>query len=311
MRIALVGAGAMGSLFAGYLSRSLEEVWVYDTWKEHIEAIGRDGLLMTRQSEDRRVRLRVTSNPAEPGMVDLVLVFVKYIHTRQAIEDARSMIGFHTAVLTLQNGIGNVEILQEAVPVEQILFGLTTLTSELLGPGHIEESYQGQGETHIWPLSGKVDARVDQICSVFNQAGIHTQISPDVQLRIWKKLIINSCFNTLAAITHLRVGDLVDQPAVWPILEGLVSEIVQVGQKKGIPLNGTEAREFLKQIGVEARDHVPSMVVDVKNNRKTEIDCLNGAIIREGESLGIPTPCNRILHGLIRVMENTYDKRLK
>jgi 2-dehydropantoate 2-reductase len=152
---------------------------------------------------------------------------------------------------------------------------------------------------------------VDQICSIFNQAGIHTQISPDVQLRIWKKLIINSCFNTLAAITHLKVGDLVDQSAVWPILEGVISEIVQVAQKKGIPLHRKEAREFLEQIGVEARDHVPSMVVDVNNSRKTEIDCLNGAIVQEGERLGIPTPCNRILYGLIRVIENTYDKRLK
>jgi len=276
-----------------------------------IDAICEDGLLMTRNQRGRRVRLRATSAPLDPGVVDLVLVFVKYIHTRQAIQDAHSMVGPHTAVLTLQNGIGNVEIFKEVISVEQILFGLTTLTSELLGPGHIEESFEGEGETCFWPLTGEVDEKAERICSIFNQADIHTEISSDVELRIWKKIIINACYNTLSALTRLKVGDLIDQQEARPIFEGVVSEIVQVARKRGIPLDERGAREFLDQVGGEAREHVPSMLVDVKNGRKTEIDCLNGAIIREGERFGIPTPYNQILRGLIRVTENTYNSRVQ
>jgi len=311
MKIVVVGTGAMGSLLAGYLAKLQKDVWAYDVWKEHIEAIKRDGILMTRNKVDHRVRLRATTDPTEPGVADLILIFVKHIHTRQAVKNALPMIGPHTAVLTLQNGIGNVEILQELIPSEQILLGLTTLTSELLGPGHIEESYQGQGETHLWPLSGRVDMRTKKICSIFCQAGIHTEISPDLQLRIWKKLIINACHNSLSAITSLKSGDLIDELEVKQIFERVVAEIVQIALKKGIPLEKNEALRFLEQVAGEARGHVPSMLVDVRNKRKTEIECLNGAVIREGEKLGIPTPYNRVLYSIVRIIENTYAKRLR
>ena len=311
MKIAVIGAGAMGSLFAGYLAEKKTNVWVYDIWKEHVEKIIEEGLTMTRNKSDRRVRLKATIDPTEPGIVDLALLFVKYGHTRQAVQDSLPMIGPQSVVLTLQNGIGNVEILQEMLPNDRILFGLTTLTSELLGPGHIEESFQGQGDTYFWPLSGKVDERTEQVCAVFNRAGIHTQVSSNVQKMIWKKLIVNACYNTLSAIFRLKVGDFVDQPDLKPVFDGIVHEIVQVAQKKGISLNKEEAHHFLNQVGGEARDHFPSMLIDVKNERKTEIDCLNGAVVREGEKMGIPTHYNKTLVALIRVIENTFSTRLE
>jgi 2-dehydropantoate 2-reductase len=310
MKIAVVGGGAMGSLFAGYLAMISEDVWIYDIWQEHVKAINSRGLLMTRNKKDQRVWLKATSIPATPGLVDLILIFVKFGQTHQAVRDACAMIGGETAVLTLQNGVGNVEIIHEVVPPEQILFGLTTLTSELRGPGHIEESFQGRGETYFWPLTGKVDSRAQGVCEVLNQAGIHTKILPDVEVRIWKKLVVNACYNSLSAITHLKVGDLIDQPATWEMLSAMVSEIIQVAQKRGIGLDEKEGHEFLKQVGQEARGHVPSMLVDVNQKRRTEIDCLNGAVVREGERLGVVTPYNRILCNLVRVIEDTYDKRV-
>ena len=311
MKIAVIGAGAMGSLFAGYLARANLEVRAYDIWKDHIDVIQRDGLLMTCQKSSRRVKVKATTDPSKPGKVDLALVFVKYNHSREAIQNAFPMINSETLVLTLQNGIGNVEILQEVISDEQILFGLTTLTSELLGPGHIEESFQGKGETYFWPLSGKVDERTSKVCSLFNKAGIHTEISADVHLRIWKKLVINCCYNTLSAITRLKVGDLIDQTDAWPILNGVSSEIVQIALKKGIQMEESVAQSFLKQVGEEARMHVPSMLVDINHNRKTEIECLNGAVIREGTKLGIATPYNQFLYNLIRIIENTYNHIVK
>ena len=311
MKIAVVGAGAMGSLLAGYLAKGPEEIWAYDVWQAHIEAIQKNGLLMRRGGTESIVRLKATFQPEDPGRVNLMILFVKHGQTRQALRDSLPMIGSHTAVLTLQNGIGNVEIIQEHIADEQILFGLTTLTSELLGPGQIVESFHGKGETYFWPVSGKVDERVKRICSVFNQAGIRTEISPDVQIMIWKKLIVNACYNTLSAIARLKVGDLIDEPEIRPVLRGVLSEIVQVARQKRIPLQEEEAKRFMRQVGEEARDHFPSMLIDIKKERKTEIDCLNGAIIREGNALGIPTPFNKTLYGIVRMLENTYHQRLK
>ena len=308
MKIAVVGAGAMGSLFAGYLSGHDIDVWVYDVWQEHINAIKENGLRMTRNDNSRNVVLRATIDPTEPGQMDLVIIFVKYLHTRKAIQNSLPMIGSHTLVLTLQNGIGNVEILQEKIPEARILFGLTTLTSELLGPGHIEESFQGQGDTFFWPLKGMVDPQIDHVCTLFNKAGIHTEISPDVQLRIWKKLIVNACYNTLSAILHLKVGDIIDQPEVWPLLKGVAAEIVKVAQKKEIQMDKKEAIHFLEQVGEEARLHVPSMLVDANRKQKTEIESLNGAIVREAERFGIEVPYNRAVCAIVRTLEETYDK---
>lgn len=311
MKIVVVGAGAMGSLFAGYLGGRENEVWAYDIWGEHTESIRRHGLRMVRGGAERRVRLHATTDPAEPGPADLVLLFVKYGDTRRAVRDSLSMIAGHTSVLTLQNGIGNVEIIREFVPEDRVLFGLTTLTSELLGPGLIEESFHGRGETYLWPLNGRVDDRAEGICAELNRCGIHSVLAPDVELRIWKKLIVNACYNTLSAIVGLKVGDLIDEPDIWPALEGTVSEIVQIAQRRGIPLEEGEAQAFLKQVGEEARNHYPSMLIDVQRQRRTEIECLNGTIVRDGERFGVPTPFNRVLYGIIRVLENTYPKRVR
>ena len=310
MKVVIVGAGAMGSLFASYLARILRDLWVYDIWQEHIDAINKEGLLVVRGGEEFRICLKATCNPNEPGIVDLVIFLVKYIHTCQAVQDAAPMIGPGTAVLTLQNGIGNVEILQEVVPAEQILLGLTTLPSELLGPGRIEDSCLGQGDTYFWPLVGEPDERAKRICSIFNEAGIHTEISPDIHLKIWKKLVVNCGPSALAAITRLKAGDLAARAETWPILECVVSEIVEVAQRKGIPITKDEAGVFLRQVIQEGLDHVPSMLADILKKRKTEVECLNWAVVLEGQKLGIPTPVNQILFYLIRIIEETHDRRL-
>ncbi len=308
MKIAIVGAGAMGSLFAGYLAKTTAEVWIYDIWKEHIEAINKDGLCITNGKKSDRVRLDATSDPKVPGIADLLIIFVKHADTRQAVQDARCMVGPSTAVLTLQNGIGNVEIIQGIIPDDQILFGFTTLPSELLGPGRINDSAGGKGATYFWPLTGEPNLRIKRIASVFNEAGIHTEISAEIELFIWKKLVVNCVWGTLSAVTRLKVGDLMNLAPL--LIEGLITEIVHVAQTKGIALEKQTAWDFLQKVGEEGRDHVPSMLADILNSRKTEINALNGAVALEGERLGIATPFNSTMCGLIKAMEESYGKRL-
>jgi len=160
MRIAIVGTGAMGSLFASHLADTDAEVWAFDVWHEHIEAIRRDGLIVHRDGGARSVRLHATFEPSDAGACDAVMVFVKYGQTAAAVEAARPMIGPATTIVTLQNGIGNLDIIRAACPQNPVAFGLTTLTCELIGAGHIEASYKGRGETYLWPSDGRPSPRI-------------------------------------------------------------------------------------------------------------------------------------------------------
>jgi 2-dehydropantoate 2-reductase len=306
MKWAVVGAGAMGSLFVSHLARAGAEVWACDPWKEHVAAMRERGLRVLHEGADSVLHPRATSDPAEAGIADVVIVFVKYNQTRDALRSARPLVGPQTILLTLQNGLGNVELIREAFPDNRVLFGFTTLTSELLGPGHIEASYAGRGETYFWPADGQRDAGVEAVREGLEAAGIHSLLEPRIELMIWKKLIVNCCLNTVCAVTGLPVGKLCDRPESWPLLEGLADEIVAVASRRKIPLDRAQAHTFLRSVAEEARGHYPSMLVDVKHRRQTEIECLNGAVLREAERLGIDAPMNRAIYSLIRVLESSY-----
>lgn len=307
MRFVIVGAGAMGSLFAAHLARTEAETWICDKWREHIDVIRSNGLVVKHDGVETVVPLRATTDPAEPGIGDVLMLFVKYHQTREALAAARPLVGPRTALVTLQNGLGNVELLREAFPENRIVYGFTTLTSELLGPGRIEASYAGRGETCFWAQDGRLDAGLDALHALFERGGINAIIAPDIELMIWKKLVVNCCLNTLCAITGLSVGELSERPESWPVLEGAANEIVAVAGRKGIALERSQAHAFLRSVAHEARNHFPSMLIDVKNRRQTEIECLNGAILREAAHLRIAAPFNRTLYSLVRIIESSYS----
>jgi 2-dehydropantoate 2-reductase len=304
MRFVILGAGAMGSLFAAHVARAEAQTWVCDKWQEHVDAIRARGLVVRRDGRETVIPLRATCDPGEPGTAEVLMIFVKYNQTKHALDSARRLVGPQTALLTLQNGLGNVDLIREAFPANRIFYGFTTLTSELLGPGRIEASYAGRGETYFWAQDGRQDAELEALRALLERAGINAIIAPDIELMIWKKLIVNCCLNTLCAITGLSVGQLADHAESWPVLEGVADEIVAVARRKGISLDRAQAHGFLRSVAHEARDHFPSMLVDVKQGRQTEIECLNGAIIREAARIGMATPFNRTLYSVIRLMES-------
>jgi len=305
MQFVIVGAGAMGSLFGGLLGQ-VTPVYLYDVWKEHVDAINNNGLLMTRGNEKKYIPVKATSDPYAVEKADVVIVFVKYHQTRNAIRNALPFLNPHTLVCTFQNGIGNVDIIKEVVIESNICYGLTTLTSDLQGPGHIEMTFHGQGETYLWPLSGIVDERVKETVKIMNEAGINTEITPRVEYHIWRKLMINASMNTLCSITRLPVGYLLDTPQALELIKSIVYEIGEIAQAKGIPLTGEEGFKHLQEVGIAAKDHVPSMVIDVRNKKKTEIECLNGAIVEEGKRLGVNVPFNTAITDIIRTIEQNY-----
>jgi 2-dehydropantoate 2-reductase len=304
VKTVIIGAGAMGSLFGGLLTLSREEVWLVDTWKDHIDALRSKGISIEERGEIQTVRVNATTDVTSVGKADLVLFFVKTYHTEKAASDAPVLKKDDTVFLTLQNGLENEEAICKRVDRKNVMLGVTNHGATLLGPGHIRHA--GWGKTYIGELDGKVTPRVTQIAQLFTRAGIETEVSSNIQSLVWNKLFINVGINAVAALTGLRNGQLLDHPETLRLMYALVSEAVEVARKKGIPIEGNPI-ETVKAVAEATRENRCSMGQDIDNRRKTEIDAINGAVVREAERLGIPVPYNQMITDLIKVIEKTFQ----
>lgn len=309
MKIAVVGTGALGSLFAGYLSRSGEEVSAVDIKAEIVSAIREAGVKI-KEAEDGEVAipLRVTTRPEEVGAVDLVIFLPKSGQTQEAAQSARCLFGEETVALTLQNGLGNPEIIEGILGEKRVLAGVTHQGSTLLRPGYI--LHGGRGETVVGEIRGAQSARAEKIVAVLNRAGFPTRVSTEIWNDVWGKLLVNVGVNALTAITRLRNGVLVEHAEAREILRGAVEEGVHVAGRKGIRLPYADAVEEVEEACRASKPNFSSMLQDVLKRRQTEVDFINGAVVREGEKLGVETPVNRILTALVKTLEKTYPERV-
>ena len=311
MKFGIVGAGAMGCLLGSFLASVKEDVWLVDIWEEHVARIKKNGLMVMKEGKPEIVKVHATTDPREVEICDVVIISTKFHHTRNAVQGALCMIGDETVVMTIQNGIGNVEIISEFVNPKQIIFGLTTLGSVMKGPGMIEVTFFQNADTFLWSLVGEPWDKVQNAISVFNRAGLNFHLSPDVRERIWKKLCLNASVSMVLSIPKLKCGDFINQPSSFELIKGLIYEIVAVANKEGVILKPEEAYEYVLTLGKQAPDHLPSPLMDVLNCRKTEIDCLNGAIVEKAKLYGIEVPYNTVIYHLVRIIENTYNKYIQ
>jgi len=301
MRIAVVGSGAMGSLYGGLLADAGEDVTLIDIWKEHVDAINTRGLKISGASGERLVRVRATTNPAEVGTVDLIMIFVKAYDTRKAAQDALPMVGPETVFLTLQNGLGNVEQIEEVAGKGRVVAGATTHGSTLVGPGEV--FHAGKGLTYIGELTGEITERVKRIAETFNRAGIETHISQNIQGIIWKKILINVGINAITAITGLRNGEILLVPEVKEIVRKAVLEAAEVAKAAGITVEMEDPVAEVYKVAELTAKNKSSMLQDVERGRRTEIDAINGAIVRIGKQYGVDTPVNETLVAAVKGIE--------
>ncbi len=298
-----MGAGAMGSLFGGLLSLTGEEVWLVDIWKEHIDAIRSKGLVLEEKGKTQPIHIHATTEVASVGKADLVLIFVKTYHTEKAVSNTRALQKESTVFLTLQNGLGNEETICKQIDPKKVILGVTGQGASLLGPGHIRHA--GWGKTYVGELDGKISDRANQIVQMFCQAGIETEVSSQIHHLVWEKLFVNVALNALAAITGLKNGQLLDYPETLRLMGALVSEAVEVAKREGIRMEGNPMDRV--KIVIEAtRENRCSMGQDLDFKRRTEIDTINGAIVRGAERLGIAAPYNEMITDLIKVIEKRF-----
>lgn len=307
MKIAVLGAGAMGSLFGGLLARAGQEVTLVDVWQEGVDAVNRAGLrIEDKAGELRTVQLPATTDPAGVGPVDLLLVFVKCYHTEAAVRGAAPMIGPGTSVLSLQNGWGNASRIAGIVGEERVLVGVTYHSATMVGPGHVHQA--GVGMTFMGELDGRESERLSRIAAVFNSAGIETTPSAAVMTEIWSKLALNVCTLPASALLRFRAHEMVEHDGTLALMRALLGEAVAVAQAQGIPLEFDERWEAITGLLRRAVGGRSSMLQDVEKRRQTEIDVVNGAIVAAGRRLGIPTPHNETMVWLVQSLEETFAR---
>jgi 2-dehydropantoate 2-reductase len=298
LHLLIVGAGAMGCLFAAQLKRAGFQITLLEKVQETVARINLEGITVEGINGPYRVRVPATSDRAR-YQPDLVILCIKSYDTRKASETLRPWLRTDAPILTLQNGVGNIEVLQDVFGKERVLGGVTAEGATVLAHGEIRHA--GQGETIV----GRGKAAGD-IVSVFEKAGFNIRAVDDIHPFIWGKLVINVGINALAAVTRLKNGRLPELKGTRLIMEALVREAMAVIKAKSIGIPYSDPVGRVVDVCKATAGNVASMLQDVLNKKRTEIDSINGAIVREGALLGIPTPVNSTLTALVQALEETY-----
>lgn len=307
METLIIGAGAMGGLFATLLA-PLVPTSLYTTNAEHAEAINLSGLsLIGMDGQVRHSTAKALTDPRQYGRcADLIILCTKARSTSQASGIARQLLAVDGLVLTLQNGLGNLERIQAAVGVSRAAAGITAQAATLLGPGQVRHA--GSGPTVLAAGPGQRE-KIAAIAAVFNQAGITTSVTEDGEALLWSKLIINVGINALTAVLRVPNGTLAEIPECESIMAQSVAEAVAVARAMGIKLPDAPL-EKVKQVCQVTSSNQSSMLQDILKGRPTEIDVINGAVVRKGAENGIPTPVNQMLTELIKALEATRSERI-
>lgn len=294
MKIAVMGAGAVGCYYGGMLARAGHEVVLIGR-PLHVDALRRDGLLLDTQSFKERVPLQASTELVALRGAELVLCCVKSTDTESAAREMAPCLGSDARVLSLQNGVDNAERLR-IVLRNQVAPVVVYVAAEMAGPGHVV--HHGRGELVIGTA-----VLSDQQILLFAEAGIVVEVSDNVAGALWSKLIVNCVYNALSAITQMPYGRLVEGVGVTAVISDLFSECLAVAERDGVSLPG-DLWATVQMIAQTMPAQTSSTAQDLARHKRSEIDHLNGYVIARGQSLGIPTPVNRVMHTLVKLLES-------
>jgi 2-dehydropantoate 2-reductase len=309
MRIAVIGAGAMGSLFGSRLA-AVSSVVLVDPFKAHTDVITAEGLTVEELGGTRQAhRLAAVSDPTTLRRpFDLAIIFTKSAQTRAAAETAARLLAPAGIGLSLQNGLGNREVLAEVLGPGRALVGVTAQGATLVGPGRVRHA--GDGPTWI-ARPGADDRIAAAVCGLFNAAGIQTELTDDPDSLVWGKLIVNVGINALAALLRVPNGVLAAEPACERLMAQAVAEAVAVARARGIDLPYADPLAHVKAVCRQTAENRASMLQDVLKGAPTEVAVINGAIARLASELGLAAPCNTFLTRLVAALEATAASRCR
>ena len=308
MKIAIIGVGAMGSIYAGLLAdKGKHDVWAVDTWAAHVEAIKTKGLRVEGASGDRTVKLHATTNPADVKDADLVIIATKDDGVAGAAKSALAIAKKDAPILTIQNGLGSADKVAEIVGSKRIIMGVVGgFGASMKGPGHAH--HNGMEFLRLGEMDGGMTPRLETVKQAWEAGGFKVLTFDDIHKMVWEKLICNCTYSGPCALTGLTVGQVQASPSAWSIAAACATEAYMVACARGIKLDFDDPVRYVRDFGQKIPGARPSMLLDHMAGRPAEVDNINGAIPREGAKVGIATPVNSIVVALLKAKESGFGK---
>lgn len=301
MKIAVIGAGAMGSIYGGHLSLH-NEVYLVDTNAQVVDQINREGLQIEENGTTNVYHPKAVSDASGLGAMDLVILFVKSIYSKVALSGNRNLIGPETRLLTLQNGAGHEDILGEFAPQERIVIGTTEDNGAVLGLGHVRRG--GEGRTNVGMLVEDADGFLPKLKEAFDSCGFQVRIHDNIQQLIWDKLFTNVSLSAVTGILQVDMGFIAADEHAWALTCSLIHEAVCTAAAAGLTFDEEALVEKVRKTSLASPNGCTSIRADLRDGRKTEVDTISGAVVRAAHKYGVAVPSHEFVVHMVHAMED-------
>jgi 2-dehydropantoate 2-reductase len=308
MKIAVVGTGAMGSIYAALLADAGNDVWAVDAWTDHVNAINRGGLRVSGPHGARTVTgLRATADIAEAGACDLYVVATKASAVADAARGVAAVMRPDSLVLTIQNGLGAGERIAQAVAADAVLLGVAEgFGASMAAPGHV--THTAMKLIRLGEMGGGISERLRAVEAVWRDAGFAVEAFADIDRLIWEKFLCNVTLSGPCTVFDCTVAELRARPDQWAVALGCLREAYAVGRAKNVAFSFDDAEAYVTAFAAAVGDARPSMLQDHQAGRVSELDAINGCVPVLGAELGIPTPYNETVSAVVRAREQTFGR---
>ena len=300
MRIAVIGAGAMGSIYGGHLSLH-NEVFLIDTNQSIVDHINANGLIVQENDSDSIYHPTALTSTEGQAPMDLIILFVKSLFSRAALQANQGIIGPNTYLMTLQNGSGHEDILEEFVPQDHIIIGTTEDNGAVLAPGHVRRG--GAGKTNIGMLTDDRENFLPLLKETLDACGFQGFIHENIQQLIWNKLFTNVSLSAVTGVLQVPMGFIAGNEHAWNITKQLIHEAVAVAHSLGLEADEEEITEKVRQTSLGSPEGITSICADLKAGRKTEVNTISGSVVRAAKKCGVPAPTHEMIVELVHAME--------
>ena len=302
MKIAIVGCGAMGSVYAGLFASAGHEVWAIDRWAEHVEAMRKNGLWLEGKSGDRTVQVHATTDAKDAGTCDLVILATKAMHVAPAAESVKALLGRDTPVLSIQNGLGGPEAAAEILGRERVMVGVVGgFGASMKGPGHAH--HNGMELVRLGEFGGPITPRLKKVEETWSGAGFRVKVFDDIDQLVWEKLICNCAYSGPCGIMEVTIAQVMNDLDLSRVSAACATEGYAVAKAKGVKLGFTDPVVYVRDFGSKIPNARPSVLLDLMAGRKSEIDVINGSIPRVGKQVGVAAPVNEAITALVKAKE--------
>ena len=307
MRVAIIGTGAMGSVYAGLMGAAGIDVWAIDTWEAHIDAIRTSGLHLSGASGDKVVKIHASRTVSDAGPIDLAIIATKASGVEAAARAVKPVLAKDATVITIQNGVGSADKVAAIVGPDRLMVGVVGgFGASIPKPGHAH--HNGWEFVRLGEYAGGMTARLEQVGKVWERAGFRVLLFPDIHRMVWEKLICNIAYSGPCTLTGLTIGEVIESADAFRISAGCATEAFEMAKAQNIAVQIDEPVKYVRDFGLKIPGARPSMLLDHMAKRRSEIDVINGAIPPLGDKFGIETPFNDVVVSLVKGKETAFKK---